>query len=134
MERKDIQLVVNVILRNPQGEILLMRRTNTAPTRPLMWDFPGGEVEPEEDPEAAATRETLEESGLRPGKLKIFSVSSANRDRFFVFILYTAEVEDVEVKLSFEHDQYRWVTLDELQTIEELSPRFRRAAAELAAA
>jgi 8-oxo-dGTP diphosphatase len=133
MEHKATQLVVNVMLRNPQGEILLMRRTHTAPTRPLMWDFPGGEVEMAEDPEAAAVRETVEETGIQPSDLKVFSVGSANRDRFFVFIMYTGAADGSEVKLSFEHDQYRWVTLEELRATD-LSPRFKRAADDLAAA
>jgi bis(5'-nucleosidyl)-tetraphosphatase len=29
------------------------------------WDFPKGEIEPDEDPLAAARRETLEEAGIR---------------------------------------------------------------------
>lgn len=54
-----------VLLVDAAGRILLQLRDEHAPVSPNQWSFPGGHVEPGEDPEAAAHRELLEETGLR---------------------------------------------------------------------
>lgn len=56
---------------DPLGRLLMIRRRDNG-----LWDLPGGRVEPGERVEDAATREFLEETGLRPGPLgwpEIFS-------------------------------------------------------------
>lgn len=45
------------------GEILMLQRGETI-SRPGQWCLPGGRIQPEEQPEAAVVRETLEEAGL----------------------------------------------------------------------
>mgnify|MGYP001589925562 CR=1 FL=1 len=45
------------------GKFLTMRRTKTAPSNPLRWDLPGGDVEFGEDPLKSIVREVGEESG-----------------------------------------------------------------------
>lgn len=50
---------VVVLRHHPTGwRVLLLRAWRN-------WDFPKGEIEPGEDPLAAARRETLEEAGIR---------------------------------------------------------------------
>ncbi len=49
-----------VIIRNRQGEILLLKTTYKD-----HWEIPGGVVETDESPRDTAQRETLEEIGLR---------------------------------------------------------------------
>lgn len=45
------------------GRVLMVRRR--VAEGQLSWQFPAGEIEPGESPEAAAVRETAEETGLR---------------------------------------------------------------------
>ncbi|MEU1284854.1 NUDIX hydrolase [Kitasatospora sp. NPDC005856] len=45
------------------GRVLMVRRR--VAEGELSWQFPAGEVEPDESPEEAAVRETAEETGLR---------------------------------------------------------------------
>src|SRR6201994_3309025 len=54
--------VVAVILRR-DDEILLCHRSPTRRWYPDVWDFPGGHIEPGEDPQAALRREVAEELG-----------------------------------------------------------------------
>ena len=48
------------------GEFLLAQRPEGKPY-PGYWEFPGGKIEPGEEPEAAARRELAEETGLTGG-------------------------------------------------------------------
>jgi mutator protein MutT len=49
------------------GRFLLQRRDARSAHLPGLWEFPGGKVEPGEDPAAAVLRELEEEIGWRPG-------------------------------------------------------------------
>ncbi|WP_299530357.1 NUDIX domain-containing protein [uncultured Streptomyces sp.] len=48
-----------VLIRNPEGDVLLVRRLHT-----LGWQFPGGEVRPDEPIAVAGARELCEDTGL----------------------------------------------------------------------
>jgi 8-oxo-dGTP diphosphatase len=54
-------VVAAIIERN--GRILICRRSATQP-HPLKWEFPGGKVEPGEEPRAALARELREELAI----------------------------------------------------------------------
>ena len=56
------QVVAALIVRN--GKILICQRTRHQPM-PLKWEFPGGKVEPDEQPKKALYRELEEELGIR---------------------------------------------------------------------
>jgi len=53
-----IEVVAAVVMRD--GKILIGQRKRTG-RHPLKWEFPGGKVEPGEDPRAALARELREE-------------------------------------------------------------------------
>ena len=55
------QVVAALILRG--SELLICQRTKHQPM-PLKWEFPGGKVEPAEEPQAALARELEEELGI----------------------------------------------------------------------
>src|SRR5437667_8971279 len=56
-----IDVVAAVIRRG--GKVLICQRRRGG-RHPLKWEFPGGKVEPEEDPRAALERELREELGV----------------------------------------------------------------------
>lgn len=53
-----------IVLRDGPLEVLLLRRNEKSSFVPSAWVFPGGVIERDETPEAAAVRETFEEAGL----------------------------------------------------------------------
>ena len=62
MSATPVQVVAAVIER--EGRLLVCRRQATD-RYPLQWEFPGGKVEPGEDPRAALARELEEELAIR---------------------------------------------------------------------
>ena len=112
------KIVAKALVRNSEGLYLVLYRSNTHPLYPGHTDFPGGEVEPEETPEAAVAREIQEETGLsvNPNKLKkLFT----KQYRQTTHILFEAKLAEPEAKaaLSWEHKGYRWITPEELKRL-----------------
>ena len=58
------KIVAKALVRNSKGLYLVLYRSNTHPLFPGHIDFPGGEVESEEIPEAAVMHEIQEETRL----------------------------------------------------------------------
>jgi 8-oxo-dGTP pyrophosphatase MutT (NUDIX family) len=118
----DKKKVVNTIILDDEGRFLIIKRTDTAPTHPLHWDLPGGHIEDGEEPEEAAKREAFEETGLIVSDLKAKNVPDSFR-HFFVTKNYSGKIEFKENPESgvIEHNDYKWVTLEEYENMEDLS-------------
>lgn len=68
-----VRRVAGVILIDRQGRMLLQHRSMDAPASPGQWSYPGGGIEEGEEPEEAARRELLEETGLTvDGELTLY--------------------------------------------------------------
>jgi 8-oxo-dGTP diphosphatase len=123
----QINISQKIILVNINGEILTMRRGKTAPSRPGYWDLPGGDLEFGEDLKDGIIREVKEETGLDidiPTLLDVFSAFN-DRNEFWVTICYFSKVESADVKLSFEHDSFKWIHPKEFQKLK-VSPKNKR--------
>ncbi|MRR35681.1 (deoxy)nucleoside triphosphate pyrophosphohydrolase [bacterium] len=68
-----LPLIVTAAIIRHQGKILLTRRKPDAPY-PLLWEFPGGKLEPEEHPEACIVREVREELAMEVSVQGIYDV------------------------------------------------------------
>ena len=118
----DLPIVVNVVCKaaiiGPNGKLLLMRRSKTAPTRPLEWDLVGGAWDGGgENFEQAVEREASEEAGLVIKNCKIYKAIPRHRNEansYHIAMSFTAATDSSKVKLSYEHDKYVWVNLHEL--------------------
>ena len=112
------KIVAKTLVRNSEGLYLVLYRSNTHPLFPGHIDFPGGEVEPEETPEAAVVREIQEETRLsvNPNKLKKLFAKQYRQTTHILFEAKLAE-PDAKIALSWEHKDYRWITPEELKRL-----------------
>jgi 8-oxo-dGTP diphosphatase len=101
------------------GRVLAARRT-TPPETAGRWEFPGGKVEPGEQPEAAVVRELREELGCTvavDGWLDA-EVPIGGRHLLRVALVHVVSGELAPV----EHDRVRWLAADELDAVDWLEP------------
>jgi 8-oxo-dGTP diphosphatase len=99
------------IIFNKEEKFLIIHRTATAPANPNKWDLPGGDLGFGEDTTEGIIREIKEETGLEVEDIKPFDVESHvnEKNEFWVTIAYKARAKSDDVKLSFEHDEFRWI-------------------------
>ncbi len=105
-------VVVAAVCRRDDGRILVARRPDNKHLGGL-WEFPGGKVEPEEDPVAALARELGEEIGVRLVHAAPWTFARhAYSDRTLLLLFYSAVIEGDPQPL--EDNPVRWVTPAEL--------------------
>ncbi len=86
------QLIALVAAFNEQGEVLLLKRPEDAHCGGL-WSLPGGKVESNEAPQAAARRELIEETGLKGKDWRLVGeYSHAYPDRKLHFHLFACRI------------------------------------------
>ena len=98
------------------GRVLLIHRHRFI-TDSTGWEIPAGRVEAGEDAMDAARRETLEETGWRPGPLSLlfsyFPSVGLTDQRFNIFVADGAEHAG-EPSDASESDRVDWITVSEL--------------------
>jgi 8-oxo-dGTP pyrophosphatase MutT (NUDIX family) len=130
LTRTTLSAGVVVVRETDDGwRVLLLRVYN-------YWDYPKGEVQPGEDPLAAARREADEEAGLtnldfRWGEDFIETEPYA-KNKVARYYLAATETEKVTLGINSalgraEHHEARWLTLDEANAL--LVPRLQRVLA-----
>ena len=109
--------VVGVALLR-DGRVLAARRSGP-PALAGLWEFPGGKVEPGEDPRATAVREiteelrcTIEVTGWVDGGVD----ESEDATSEFVLRVATARLVDGD-PVPTEHDAVRWLRADQLDEV-----------------
>ncbi len=123
----QLQVGVKVLLKNPEGKYLLMRRSPYEERGVGKWDIAGGRIEAGTSLMENLAREVKEETGLGIiGEPKLLAAQDIIwPDRHVVRITYTAEVSG-EPKLSPEHDEYRWFTYEEMKILDEMDDYLKK--------
>lgn len=107
------------VVHDPQRGLLLLWRHRFV-TDTWGWEIPAGRLEPDESAQDAAARETLEETGWRPGPLRplvTYHPANGSSDQtFHVFVAdgatYVGEPSDPS-----ESERIAWVPLDEVRAL-----------------
>ncbi len=106
--------VACLVLTDDAGRVFAARRP---PDKRLggLWEFPGGKIEPDENPEVALRRELLEELNLEVGPLVPMRATSHTYD-FATIRLWPLLARCRSRPLSYilrEHTEARWVHTSE---------------------
>lgn len=112
---------VKAFVRNPAGDILLLRRSASSRNNAGLWDLPGGKIDREESVDDAIRREVREETGLQIDTC-VFVAGQVHTygDKSLLCIYLSASVQGATVQLSDEHSEYEWFR--DWPSLEELTP------------
>ncbi len=115
-----VSWVVAVALISGDGRILMQRRRRDRAHGGL-WEFPGGKIEPNEMPEAAAAREIAEELGakLEPSALQPVGFASSGAGPPFprqplVILLYACRQWQGEPQ-CLDAEEMAWFAAEQLE-------------------
>lgn len=112
-----------VVLVVREGRALVLRRRADDRGFAHMWCLPGGRIEEAEAVEAAARRETLEETRLEVNLDRTLGVRElAHRGVTFEIHLFVSERAEGTVALSEEHVAHRWLDRAEASRADALLP------------
>jgi 8-oxo-dGTP diphosphatase len=102
------------------GQILILRRSNTVKTMKEKWGAVSGYLE-NNDPLTQAIIEINEETGLDSSKIQLvrsgdvlLAIDPENPDTSYNIHPYLFRSKSGKVILSREHDRFKWITMKEL--------------------
>lgn len=102
------------------NKVLIVQRSSDEEAYPDLWEVPSGKKEPLEKITDAILREVKEETGLITEIVKVndvfnFSVEKPDEIRDVTQINFLLKlVGNSEVKLSSEHQNFAWISKDEI--------------------
>ncbi|HEY2730190.1 MAG TPA: (deoxy)nucleoside triphosphate pyrophosphohydrolase [Polyangia bacterium] len=110
------KLVVAALVRD--GDRVLMSRRRADQPMPLLWEFPGGKVEPGEDPALALAREVREELGCAVEVGRIHEVVFHAYPAFDLVMLVYACTLTSGTPRAVDVAEVAWVEAARLPTLE----------------
>jgi 8-oxo-dGTP diphosphatase len=110
------KLVVAALVR--EGTRVLVSRRRADQAMPLLWEFPGGKVEPGEAPEAALAREVREELGCEVRVGRIHEVVFHAYDDFDLYMLVYACTITAGEPAPVEVAEVAWVEAARLPSLD----------------
>lgn len=117
----ELKVGVKILLRNKEGKYLfILRSVIKYPTAGAKWDIPGGRINPGSTLMENLKREVGEETSLSiVGEPKLLGAQDIfGNDYHTVRLTYIGEAGGVEVMLSDEHTEYKWVDLNEIESLD----------------
>ncbi len=107
--------VVGAMIENNGGRYLITQRPRTA-SLPLLWEFPGGRVQPAETDQQALARELREEMGIEVEvKEEAIHLHHEYPQYDINFRVFRCRLLSPESAIShLRVNDHRWVTLDEM--------------------
>ena len=116
--KKEIKILLKAIIFH-NNKILIMKRSNKESLSGY-WDFPGGNLDFLESKEKSIQREIYEETGLMVKDIPQFFdeelIYKRNKKHYLLF-LFKANVNHNKIRLSSEHDDFKWIKKSDLSKI-----------------
>lgn len=105
-----------------ENKVLILKRSDKVGTYQGKWAGVSGYIESWETAEVTALKEIQEETGLGKGDIKFIRkgepVTVVDGDRCFIVHPYLFESKTPEIKLDWEHVDYKWIDLSEISEFE----------------
>ena len=105
------------------GKFLVLKRSAEKDFEPSMWETVTGRLESDESPVKGIIREIEEETSLEVEVLYPIDIGffyRGGKEFPMVFISFYCKYVSGEVNTTWEHSQYKWITLDEALELEDL--------------
>jgi 8-oxo-dGTP diphosphatase len=122
--------VVEAIIKDKDGKILLLKRSSSNKFFVGKWQLPGGKVDFGEDIQRAIKREIYEETGRKYSSLrleKVFSLTEKfNGEKNNVFLMVFLGKFKGKISLSCEHSQAKFFTMKSIKK-SNLTPLSKKA-------
>lgn len=110
-----IPVVAALIRKNEQVLVGLRPAGSTVPG---VWEFPGGKVEPGEDPTHAMARELKEELGIEAKVGELHFASSHRYGETNILLLFFEILYWKGEPKAIQHEDLKWVGLDDLSHLD----------------
>lgn len=132
MNEKKIHVGIKALIQNAQGKILVLKvnpdelKSNK---HGAYWDIPGGRIKEGDSVEKTLKKEIEEELGIDDSNLGVYEFFHGNVSNLeiplenetvgLVLLSYICKFrqEPKEIKLSFEHTEYKWVSVGEAKEL-----------------
>jgi len=110
---------VNNIIINQDNRLLIVKRAvRREKAYPGLWDLPGGGVEEGETLQEAATREAMEEIGIKIRQPQDYFYVYHYEDKDLYVYGIISKTNNTNVTLSEAHTEFKWISKDEYKDFE----------------
>lgn len=124
----ELQVGVKILLKDKSGKYLLLKRSpDKYPEVGAMWDIVGGRIDPGSTLLENLKREIKEETSLElKDEPKLVAAQDILRieGKHVVRLTYVGAI-DGEPTLDEDHIEYKWFTLDELKSLDNIDKYFK---------
>ncbi|MBS3148219.1 NUDIX hydrolase [Candidatus Woesearchaeota archaeon] len=108
------KIILKAVVKRDEKYLILLRAP-TAKDYPEQWDFPGGNLEKNEEPLTGIEREVKEETGLVVKAINpVATYDEFEDDDQWHFTIYSTKIISGELSLSHEHTAFKWATEKEI--------------------
>ncbi len=114
-----------MVQRASDGKVLFLRRSKKETSKHGMYEFPGGKLEEGETAKEAALIETKEEAGLDVKIIRQLNSHVDHTKKKVYHCFLAVPKKGARVTLSFEHDDYKWCSLNKKWSNKKLSHHAR---------
>ncbi|MBU4381347.1 NUDIX domain-containing protein [Candidatus Parcubacteria bacterium] len=115
--RKEFGVAVKALIKR-NDKFLILHKSSEEDINPNSYDIPGGRISFGETLKEALEREILEETGLDVTVGRILEAWTFTKNNSFQLtgINYLCSYSSGKVRLSAEHDSYKWVCVKDILT------------------
>lgn len=126
----SLQVGVKVLLKNRNGEFLILKRLSGKGTLISgLWDIPGGRINQDESLFDGLKREVFEEVkiSIDVRSLKIVGAQDIfyGSNNHVVRITFEGNIVDSNIFLSSEHTEFKWCNIGDILKLDKLDPYLR---------